>query len=607
MSISQVSPRADSLVLYKIHPARVRTVAEKIEIELENGQTKRVRDKDIQLLHPGPVSDLKKLSPCDGDVDETWELLDGAQTELQELSELLYDEFSPASAWAAWQLVADGLYFSGTPDAIQPRSGDDVERDRVERQAKVKAEQEWQAFLERMGQARLNDDDRKRLQEVERLANGQSEHSRILTALGHQETPVNAHRTLVKVGYWEANHNPYPARSGVSVSTPVLAVPELQDEARLDLTHLPAYAIDDEGNQDPDDAISLDGDRLWIHVADVAALVAPDDPLDLEARSRGANLYLPEGMINMLPGPVTERLGLGLQAVSPALSIGVCCTEDGTIGDIEIKLTLIKVQRLSYGEVNGRMDEEPFAGIERIAAAFRARRRANGSASIDLPEVTIRVRDGQVDIRPMERGGSRAMVTDAMLMAGEAVARFCVEHEIPIPFATQPPPDKADCPPDLASMYAFRRCFKPSRLLVEPEPHAGLGLDLYTRVTSPLRRYSDLVVHQQLRAWIRGETLLSANEVGTRVGQAEAAGGAVRRAERLSNQHWKLVYLRDHPKWQGEAVVVENAQPKAVLLIPELALDARIRLRDTPDLNARVRVGTREVDLADAVCYFQAR
>ena len=607
MSISQVTARADSLVLYKIRPARVRTVADKIEIELENGQTKRVRDKDIQLLHPGPVSDLNKLSPYDGNVDETWELLDGAQTELQELAELLFGEFSPASAWAAWQLVADGLYFSGTPDAIQPRSGDDVERDRVERQAKAKAEQEWQAFLERMGQARLNDEDRQRLQEVERLANGQSEHSRILHALGHQETPVNAHRTLVRAGYWEANHNPYPARSGVSVSTPDLGVPELQVEERLDLTHLTTYAIDDEGNQDPDDALSLDGGRLWIHVADVAALVAPDDPLDLEARSRGANLYLPEGMINMLPGPVTERLGLGLQEISPALSIGVRCDEDGTLGDIEIQRTWVKVQRLSYGEVNRRMDEEPFAGMERIAATFRARRRANGSASIDLPEVTIRVRDGQVDIRPMERGGSRALVTDAMLMAGEAVARFCVEHQIAIPFATQPPPDKAECPPDLAAMYAYRRCFKPSRLLVEPEPHAGLGLQLYTRATSPLRRYSDLVVHQQLRAWIRGGTVLSANEVSTRVGQAEAAASTIRRAERLSNQHWKLVYLRDHPKWQGEAVVVEKAQPKSVLLIPELALDARVRLRDAQDLNARVRVAIREVDLEDATCYFQPR
>ena len=84
-----------------------------------------------------------------------------------------------------------------------------------------------------------------------------------------------------------------------------------RSEPRRDLTHLPAFAIDDEENQDPDDAVSLDGERLWVHVADVAALVAPDSEADLEARGRGANLYLPERIVNMLPlaSHGTSRVG----------------------------------------------------------------------------------------------------------------------------------------------------------------------------------------------------------------------------------------------------------------------------------------------------------
>lgn len=68
---------------------------------------------------------------------------------------------------------------------------------------------------------------------------------------------------------------------------PDVSLPVLPDEPRLDLTGLPAYAIDDEGNLDPDDAISLDGNRLWVHVADAAALVWSDSPADVEARGRG--------------------------------------------------------------------------------------------------------------------------------------------------------------------------------------------------------------------------------------------------------------------------------------------------------------------------------
>ena len=106
--MNQLGPSADSLVLYKIRPARVVSVGEKIEIEIEGGQTKRVRPKDISVLHPGPLHRLDELTPRAGQLQEAWELLEGTSTDLKELAELLSDAFTPATAWAAWQLVADG-------------------------------------------------------------------------------------------------------------------------------------------------------------------------------------------------------------------------------------------------------------------------------------------------------------------------------------------------------------------------------------------------------------------------------------------------------------------------------------------------------------------
>ena len=610
LSIHEVRIQVNGLVLYKVRPARVLALGEKIDIELEGGQTKRVRPKDIEPLHPGPLTRLADLAPLHGPVEETWELLDGADTDLKELAELLYGDFTPASAWAAWQLVADGLYFSGSPWAIQPRDREAVESERAQRDAKAKAERDWAAFLARMQQGQAAPEDRERLVEVERLANGQTGYSRILVALGHQETPANAHRMLIKVGYWAADHNPYPARCGITRGDPDVAVGEVPDEPRLDLTALPAYAIDDEGNQDPDDAIGLDGDRLWVHVADVAALVAPDSALDLEARARGANLYLPEGIVNMLPQAVTDRLGLGLQEVSPALSFGMRCGVDGEPTDIEIRPSLIRAHRLSYGEVDAMLDgvgdgdAAPFAAIDAFLQPFRARRAARGAAAIELPEVSVRVRDGEVVIRPLERSRSRTLVMDAMLLAGEACARWCLARGVAIPFAGQAAPDQADAPVGLAAMYAHRRRFKPTRLSVEPVEHAGLGLSLYARATSPLRRYSDLLVHQQVRLSLSGGAVLDAEQVSERVGQAETAGIGVRRAERLSNHHWKLVYLRRHRDWQGEAVVVEVDERKVVVLIPALALDAKVRAPGVA-LNDRLRLAPREIDLPELDCFFR--
>ncbi|NEX21666.1 RNB domain-containing ribonuclease [Thiorhodococcus mannitoliphagus] len=599
MSIHQATPPVDSLVLYKVRPARVVSVGDKIEIELDGGQSKRVRPKDIELLHPGPLRNLDELGPQAGELTEAWELLEGGETNLKDLTELAFNDFTPATAWAAWQLVAEGLNFSGTPQAIQAHAREVVEHKLAERASKEAAERDWQAFLDRMAKARPGPEDVERLGEIERLALNRSEHSRILEALGYQQTQENAHRALVRVGHWPTSFNPHPLRQGILMDDPALEVPALPDEERLDLTHLTAFAIDDEGSCDPDDALALDDGRLWVHVADVAAVVEPESPLEAEARARGANLYLPEGIINMLPAGVTERLGLGLQDVSPALSFALRVDTEGVLSGIELHRTWVRVERLTYAQAEERlMAGDPILSeMAAISERFQARRRANGASRLDLPEVSLKVEDDSVRIRPLPRLKSRDLVTDAMLMAGEAAARLCIDHQIPIPFATQAPPESGEEASDLAAMYSRRRCFKPTKLSLTPDLHASLGLPLYTRATSPLRRYSDLLVHQQLRAWLAGRSLLDEQQVLSRIGEADTASLAIRRGERLSNQHWKLVFLRDNPDWKGEGVVVGIDERKTVVLVPELAMEARVRVRDEVSLNQRLRLAVNEVDL----------
>lgn len=603
MSSSTVRPA--SLVLYKNRPARVVGVTDKIDIDLGDGKAKRVRDKDVVLLHPGPCQSLGELKPLAGDLREAWELAAGEEIALADLAGLVFGEYTPASAWATWQAVADGIYFEGEPGRLVGRSAEQVATITAEREAKARAAQEWQAFLERVDAAAIDDEDRRRLAEVERVALGRSAASRVMQALGRQETPQNAHRLLVSCGYWPPSHNPWPARESAPLVSADLPVSELPEEDRLDLTHLPAFAIDDEGNQDPDDALSLDGEWLWVHVADVAALVEPDGDIDREARSRGANLYLPEGVVHMLPETLTHRLGLGLNQISPALSFGCRLGDGGELADVRIAPSWVRVTRVSYEAADARLGEQPYADMVAVAERYRARRQARGATGIDLPEVSVKVVDGRVVIRPLPRLGSRDLVTDAMLMAGEAAARFAVMNGIAMPFATQVPPEEIRAPADLAGMYAYRRLFKPSQTKGHPEPHGGLGIEAYVRATSPLRRYQDLLAHQQLRTFLRGGTPLAREALAERYGVADAASVVVRRAERLSNQHWKLVYLRDNPGWEGNAVVVDLEERKAVVLIPDLAYETRIRLQGAMVPNQRLRLRVREVDLPEASVYFR--
>ena len=97
--------RADNLVLYKNQAARVTNVsAKKINIVLQDGTAVSVRPKDIDLLHPGSLRDLCPISlHHKANYSPLGELLAGETTTLEELSELAFDHFTPATAWAIWQ------------------------------------------------------------------------------------------------------------------------------------------------------------------------------------------------------------------------------------------------------------------------------------------------------------------------------------------------------------------------------------------------------------------------------------------------------------------------------------------------------------------------
>ena len=595
----------NSLVVYRSRPARVTRTGKKLEIELAGAETVMVRPKDVVLLHPGPILDLAELQPQGGEVETAWELLAGQSTDLAELAELVYGEYTPATAWATWEVVGDGLYFQGEPEEIAVRSREEVEQERASRQEREAREAARSTFLERARAGHRLPEDDPFLRRIEDLALGRKKASRLLREIGRAETPESAHALLLDVGYWDRTVDPYPTRLGLPLSAPDVETGPLSEEERIDLTHLGAFAIDDEGNQEPDDALSLEGNRLWVHVADVAALVPPDSPADLEARARGATLYLPEVTVPMLPWHAIARLGLGLEEVSPALSFGLELGPAGEPIDVEVVPSWVRVTRMTYQEADARLEEEPLRSLYAASLASKARREARGAISLELPEVRIRVQGDEIAVNPIASLRSRDLVTEAMLMAGEAIARFATLHGLAIPFTTQDPPETEERPQDLAGMFDLRRSLRPSQQSGVPGAHAGLGLELYAQATSPLRRYLDLVVHQQLRAHLRGAGALDAGQVLERIGATDAVSGSVRQAERLARRHWTLVYLMQRPRWRGEAVLVGQRGRQGIFLIPELDLDARLHLRRELPLNSRVTLALRGTNLALLEAHFR--
>jgi exoribonuclease-2 len=588
----------------------------------------KVREKDVEFLHPGPclAAEVAALaagsSPSEIPVREAWELVaaesgEGAPLSLRELAELIWGSYSPQSAWGVFSLLKEGLYFTGSPGALYPRPAEELEAEEKKRAEKGRELRDRAAFLERLKGRRLDrDTDGRFLQDVEALACGRTEKSRTLREAGLEENPVRAHRLLLETGFWDSAVNPHPFRFGLSLSS-ASAVPDPPPpEDRLDLTHLPAFAIDSPWSLDPDDAISLeippspsDSPILWVHVADPASSVGPDSPAEREARNRGATLYLPEGSYRMLADESLALFALGLSERSAALSFKLTLNSDASPAAVEVVPSWVHVTRLSYEDADrlaagsspesgapgaAPRDARLLAALGALAEQNLARRLAMGAVSIDLPELHIALDKGQVRLEPLVPWKSAATVRECMLLAGEGAAWWALHRapellggtRLPFPYVGQ---ELGDLPatvlPGYAGSWQLRRSMRPRNLSLKPNLHQGLGLDSYTQVTSPLRRYTDLLAHQQIRAVLRGLKPLGEDEVLLRMGAGEAAMAMTVQAERASRLHWTMVYLQDKIGSRWEGVVVEKKGPKAHLLIPALALDTQVSLKKEAEPN----------------------
>ncbi len=151
----------------------------------------------------------------------------------------------------------------------------------------------------------------------------------------------------------------------------------------------------------------------------------------------------------------------------------------------------------------------------------------------------------------------------------------------------------------MSEMFAYRKKFKRSGLYLEPGMHSGLGLEPYTRATSPLRRYSDLLVHQQLRAFISGSPLISEADMLARMAEAELGGAILHGLERLSNRHWTLLYMQQNPDKVYRGVVVDKRDDRGVIMLPELAIDVKMRGIAEYDLDQELELKLGSINLAD--------
>ena len=585
--------RSGALLAYHGKCALIQEVSgEKIQIRIAGGGTKSVRPKDVEFIHPGPCQQLPQdPEAVPENLDEILELIGEETFRFPDFCELLYSEYTAQSAWNAYLLLKSGLYFTGSIETgVKARPKAEIEASLQAIREKNHAKEEYQALLERIRKQSVLPEDRQTLCEIEEFARGHVPNCRIMKDLEIELLPEKAQNLLVRLGIWKDTENPIPERLGVDMTPPDFPIAELPAEERTDLTAMTSLAIDNSESNDPDDAIGFEDGLLWVHVADPAAVVTPGSDADKYASAGGENLYLPSGVLTILPEEATSKFGLGLQETSPALSFGIRIDEDGAPHLEKLLKSTVRVERLTYETAAPHMEEEPLASIRAELDRFKQWRLDRGALLIRLPEVYIGLRDDEIIIKPLAITPERELVANAMLAAGAATASFTAEKDIPMPYAAQTAPEEKIEGDSLSAMYQQRKLCTPGYLTTRPEPHAGLGLDSYVRVTSPLRRYADLLAHQQLRRWLAGEELMSAEELEDKFIPAEKEAAVRRKAERMSNEFFTLVYLARHPDWTGQAFAVNRMNDSTTLLIPELAYEFKSRACNHAEMNEEMTV-----------------
>ncbi|WP_022932070.1 ribonuclease catalytic domain-containing protein [Treponema bryantii] len=580
----------------------------------------KVREKDVVLLHEGPVSSLENVLAFSDDkisaqLEETHELLlsdestAGEAISLSDLAEYARGAFAADEAWAFYSAVGSSVLFAADAEALKngkiqfiPRSSEEVEalnkkQYEKEHEAEIRA-----AFIKRVRERKLDlPDDAKFMGEVEAFALCKTDKCRVLVDAGVAQTIEAAHRLLIDTGIWDFTKNPYPTRYGFSFDSAKDQLGAMPSEERLDVPGV-AYAIDSEHSADPDDAVAFDGEYLWVHIADPASSVEPDSKIDIAARDRGTTLYIPEGTSRMLCESCLEDYALGLKEDSHALSFRIKLDGESQIEECQVFKTNVKVKRLTYKYAEEHKEDAELKPLFEIARKNKARREKNGAVTIQMPEVDISVdkETKKVTIEPEARLESNEMIAELMILAGEGAARFAFKNQIPFMYISQEAPDfPGNLPDGWAGQFARIKCMRKRSVGITPAPHAGLGVSFYSQVTSPLRRYGDLISHEQLRAFIDGRHLIAKDDMLERVAAGDAASIAAKKASRQSDTHWKLVYLLQNPDAEYEAFCIDRRGNDALFLIPSLDMQATLRNCSDVNLNDAAVLKMSKVDIPE--------
>ena len=419
---------------------------------------------------------------------------------------------------------------------------------------------------------------------------GRSLRGEVTSVLGPADDPRNVYEALFASVNTSRGFSHKVEEEAVSATRKALG-------EREDLRELASVTIDGADAKDFDDAISVErvevGDgsyRVWVHIADVTHYVRPESPLDREARRRGNSVYLPGTVAPMLPAKLSEEvcsLRPGEEKATVTVEMEVAPSGEVEKSRAYRSLT-VSDARLTYEGVDAFLRGE--GGVEQpelVRAAYelsrKLRTRAAVRGKLELggrePEYEMDERGVPLSARVRRSTPARELIEELMVLANEEVAKM-VRGKPGAVYRVHERPDVEDMerlgerlaavgmqvdptPENLGTIAQKAKSDAVNYLILRSVPrayyspaalgHFGLALENYTHFTSPIRRYSDVLVH---RALLGEEPPDDVSEVAGRISEREWQSTV---CERTADQYTLMWLMQDRVGENLEGTVVSTA------------------------------------------------
>ncbi len=372
---------------------------------------------------------------------------------------------------------------------------------------------------------------------------------------------------------------------------------DISDELknRKDLRHLDIITIDGSDAKDLDDAVYVekteDGYKLFVSIADVSYYVKENTELDTEALKRGNSIYLVDRVIPMLPRKLSNNLcSLNPNEDKLTFTVEMDLDKRGKVIKNDFYKSVIKSKyRMTYENVNTILEkneeseeykvlydkyrkiDEMLKNMLELSKIIRNNKKRRGSIDFELPEIKVVLDENKAvkDIVLRSRGEAERIIEDFMVIANETVAEKLFWEEIPAIYRVHEDPDKAKVQALNETLIKFGyslkgleeihpgkfqniierttglpegylihklilRAMQRARYANKNLGHFGLASKYYLHFTSPIRRYSDLIVHRMLGRSI--EKFMNEKEKAKYGANFEAIASSISRTERVADK-----------------------------------------------------------------------